>query len=308
MLMVVALAPVELSAAEWTTGNFNTNNGWVRDDALAYEVAGQPETGQNYASPAADQWYTDDPFDGALSNGATSVLKHFDGWTLGTASQGNNSVLFGGYGLQSGVLPGTSTPSIYRSFSAFGAGTNPIFVADFALIASTPSYPNKDRFGFNLLDSSGTVSLAQFVFNPAASLFGPNSLGVQWVDGASTNDIANISYGALYRLTVELNNDTFDMTMASVVAQTNGVGVVTNYVATNAVALINDGAIANSLTAGDFQTVSMNWDLLAGDPSDPGNNYMLVNQVSVVPEPSTYVLLSIAGLGAGAYYWRRRKP
>ena len=139
-------------ASEWSTGNFNTNAGWIRNDALAYETAGQPETGQNYAAPVADQWYTDDPFNPVLSNGATSVLKLIAGWTLGEATSGNNSVLFGGYGLADGIVPGTSAPSIYRSFSSFTGATNPIFVAAFGIIASSGLAPNKDRSGFNLLD------------------------------------------------------------------------------------------------------------------------------------------------------------
>jgi hypothetical protein len=293
-----------VQAGGWTTDFFNTNSGWVRNDALAYEVSGEAETGQNYDAVATDQWYTDDPFNVVLSNGATSILKHFDGWSLGTAQEGNNSVLFGGYGLQSDILPGTAAPSLYRSFSAFEPGETPVFVADFGIIPSSPSYSNKDRFGFNLLDATGTVSLAQFIFNPAASLFGPGALGMQWIADASTNDIANISYGALYRITVALNDGEFDLTMASIIAQTNSVGVVTNYATTNAVSLVTGGAIANGLTATDFQTIAMNWELVAGE-NDPGDNYLLVNNVSVVPEPSTYALLAMAALGA--VYWARRR-
>jgi hypothetical protein len=293
-----------LSASGWSTDYFNTNSGWIRNDALAYEVPGEPETGQNYNAAVADQWYTDDPFNVVLSNGATSVLKHFDGWSLGTAQQGHNSVLFGGYGLQSDILPGTAAPSLYRSFSAFEPDETPIFVADFGIITSSPSYPNKDRFGFNLLDATGTVSLAQFIFDPAASAFGPGALGMQWISGSSTNDIADISYGALYRIIVALNDDEFDLTMASIIAQTNSVGVVTNYATTNAVSLVAGGAIANGLTATDFQTIAMNWELVEGQ-SDPGDNYILVNNVSVVPEPSTYALLAISALGA--LYWARRR-
>jgi len=293
------------SAAEWTTGTFNTNSGWIRNDALAYQVTGQPETGQNYDTPVTDQWYTDDPYNPGLDVGATSVLKLISGWTLGNLADGNNSVLFGGYGLADGIAPGSANPSIYRSFSEFAPAVNPILVADFGLIPSTGLAPSKDRFGFTLLDSAGTVSLAQFLFNPAAGLFGPNSLGVQWVSGGVTNDIANISYGALYRLTVELSDETFNMSIASVIAQTNEVGVVTNYATTNGVTLVSGGAIANSLSASDFQTVAMNWQLLSEDPADPGDNYMLVNSVSVVPEPSTYALLALAALGVG-YAMRRR--
>ena len=293
-----------IKAGGWTTDFFNTNSGWVRNDALAYEVSGEPETGQNYDAAATDQWYTDDPFNVVLSNGATSILKHFDGWSLGTAQEGNNSVLFGGYGLQSDIVPGTAAPSIYRSFSAFEAGEIPVFVADFGIIPSSPSYSSNDRFGFNLLDGSGTVSLAQFIFNPAASAFGPGALGMQWISGGLTNDLADISYGALYRITVALSDNEFDLTMASIIAETNSLGVVTNYATTNVIALVTGGAIANDLTSSDFQTVAMNWELASG-VDEPGDNYLLVNNVSVVPEPSTYALLAMAALGA--FYWARRR-
>ncbi len=301
----IAVSTSGIEASGWTTDYFNTNAGWVRNDALAYEVPGEPETGQNYDSTVAKQWYTDDPFNVTLSNGATSILKHVSGWSLGTAQEGNNSVLLGGYGLQSDIVPGTAAPSLYRSFSAFEAGETPVFVADFGIIPSTGSYPNKDRFGFSLLDATGTVSLAQFLFNPAASAFGPGSLAVQWINGASTNDIADIAYGALYRLSVELTDDTFNVSMASIIAETNGLGVITNYATTNGVALVTGGAIANSLNASDFQTVSMDWQLLSEDPDEPGDNYMLVNNVSVVPEPSSYALLALAALGMA--YWARRR-
>ncbi len=303
---IFAIPTSALVASEWSTGNFNTNAGWIRNDALAYETPGQPETGQNYNAPVGDQWYTDDPYNPGPSNGATSVLKLIAGWTLGDATAGNNSVLFGGYGLADGIVPGTSSPSLYRSFSSFTGGTNPILVADFGIIASTGLAPNKDRFGFNLLDSTGTTSLAQFVFNPTASGSGPAALGVQWISGATTNNVADVSYGALYRITVELSDTTFDMSMAGLIAETNGVGVVTNYATTNGFLLVNDGLIDNSLTAADFQTVAMNWDLLSGDPNDAGDNYLLVNEVSVVPEPSTYALLLTAALGAACVLRRGR--
>ena len=303
-LMLLVLSAAGLKADGWSTDFFNTNSGWVRNDALAYQVDGASETGQNYTGPVANQWYTDDPYDPTPFVGATSILRHIEKWTLGTEEEGYNSVLFGGYGVadpDTPILPGTANPSLYRSFDLLGATDSVTFSADFGIIASTGVYPG-DRFGFNLLDSSGTISLAQFVFDPAAS--DGSGWGMLWISDGITNNIADISYGAIYRLTAELKDDFFDLTMTSIRAETNGMGVVTNYAPVDVVSLVAGGAIANELTSSDFQTVAMNWELASG-VNDPGDNYLLVNNVSVVPEPSTYALLAMAALGA--VYWARRR-
>jgi len=315
LLAFVVAAPFTLSAqietvTNWTTGTFNTNDGWIRNDALAYQTNGQPETGQNYDDPVADQWYTDDPYNAGLSNGATSVLKLLPGWTLGTLGAGNNSVLFGGYGLADAINPGTAAPSLYRAFDLLPLTESVTFNADFGLIASTGLAPNKDRFGFNLLDSSGTVSLAKFVFDP---VFGAdaNKLGVLWIANGVTNDLADISYGALYRFSVTLQGGTFDLTMASLATQTNGVGVVTNYLVTNPVLLVSGGGIAGGQTALDFGTAAVNWELSSGLAADAGSNYMILNNAmvlsTVIPEPGTWAVAALLLGGLATRMWRRSR-
>jgi len=316
LLLASVAVPLTLGAqietvTNWTTGTFNTNNGWVRNDALAYQTNGQPETGQNYDDPVADQWYTDDPYNAGLSNGATSVLKLLPGWTLGTLGAGNNSVLFGGYGLADAINPGTAAPSLYRSFDLLPLTESVSFIADFGLIASTGLAPNKDRFGFNLLDSSGSLSLAQIVFNPTASSSGPNALGVQWLSGGVTNNIADIFYGSLYRLTATLQGTTFDLTLSGLIAQTNGVGVVTNYFVTNAFLLVSGGALANGFSATDFGTAAVNWELSSGLAADPGSNYMILNTATVlstvIPEPGTWAVAALLLGGLATRVWRRSR-
>lgn len=310
--LVASAAGQSTTITNWTTGTFNTNDGWIRNDALAYEVSGQPETGQNYDAPVADQWYTDDPYNAGPSNGATSVLKLISGWTLGTGAAGNNSVLFGGYGLADNILPGTTDPSLYRSFSLSSLTETVTYTADFGIISSSGLFPNDDRFGFNLLNPAGTTSLAQFVFDPN---FGADAtkLGILWVSGGVTNDLADMSYGALYRFSATLQDSSFDMTMSSLVAQTNGVGTVTNYLVTNSVLLVSGGGIANGLTALDFGTAAVNWELSSGNVADPGDNYMLINGVSVlstvIPEPGTWAAAGLLLTALATKIWsRRRKP
>lgn len=309
-LLCLAGSLLAQTNTNWTTGGLNTNNGWIRNDALAYDTNGATETGQNYNAPVADQWYTDDPFNVVLSNGATSILKHLDGWTLGTAPQGNNSVLFGGYGLADNINPGTSTPSLFRSFTLSALTDTVTFVADFGLINSTGSYPNKDRFGFTLLDATGTTSLAQFVFDP---VFGatPSNLGVLWISGGVTNDLADMGYGSLYRFSATLQGTTFDMTMSSLATQTNGSGVVTNYVVTNTVLLVSSGAIDNGLNALQFATASVDWELVSGDPLVAGNNYMILNNASVlstvIPETGTWAAAALLAAIVGFRFASRNR-
>jgi len=317
LLIASVAVPLTLGAqtetvTNWTTGTFNTNSGWVRNDALAYQVDGQPETGQNYDAPVADQWYTDDPYNaGPPDVGATSILKHLAGWTFGTAPQGHNSVLFGGYGLADDIVPGSIDPSLYRSFTLLPLTETVTFSADFGLINSTGSYPDKDRFGFELLNAAGDVSLAQFIFNPAASTSGPNALGMQWISGGVTNNIADIFYGALYRLTATLEGSTFDLTLSGLVTQTNGVGVVTNYVVTNSFLLVSGGALFGG-SALDFGTLGVNWELSGTNTADAGSNYMILNSatvlstLTVIPEPGTWAVAALLLGGLATRVLRRR--
>lgn len=298
----------------WTTDTFNTNAGWVRNDALAYEQNGQPETGQNYTGPAADQWYTDDVYNSGSGVGATSILKHLAGWSFGTAPQGHNSVLFGGYGLADDIIPGTADPSLYRAFSLLPFTETVTFTADFGLIPSTGSFPNQDRFGFDLLNAAGDVSLAKFIFDPAASISGPTGIGMQWITDGVTNSLAQIGYGALYRISATLYDSSFDLTFSGLDAQTNGIGVVTNYTESSSFLLVSGGALSGGLTALDFGTVAVNWELFsgeAGEAADAGANYMILNSASVlstvIPEPGTWAVGGLLLVGAGAAILRRRK-
>jgi hypothetical protein len=59
-------------------------------------------------------------------------------------------------------------------------------------------------------------------------------------------------------------------------------------------------------SAASFDTIGVNWVLTSGDNTDPGSNYIVVNDLQVVPEPSTVALLSLAGLAIGLLSRRRR--
>lgn len=234
-------------------------------------------------------------------------------WTFGTPASGNQSVLFGGYNVNAGVLPGITNPFLYRAFDhTFGTATT-TFSVDFGIIPSTGNafYPDSDTFGFNLT-TAGSNSLAAFQFSPTGAL--PGFLSVNWIQNGgavATNGTTfkgfQIQYGSLYRLVASLSGTNVTMDISGLSTQTDGPNGVTNYVVTGTQNIISNGVTSGGLDSSTFEVAGMTWDLASGDPEQPGANYMIVNQVAVVPEPSTAGLLAL-GLGlAGAAFLRGRR-
>lgn len=320
-----ALAPLHAQVSvntNFTTGYFNSGDG--------YGPAGESSLdGAPTNAPASEQWQTTDSYNPVTDTGSTSLMVYTPGWSYGTALSGNQTVWFGNYdpAYESeisgnfGILPGVTNPVLYREFSPGVPGApldlSVTWTADFGIInLNDPAFPYDDVFGFNLLDSTQTFSLAQFSFNPSTASL-TNGLRFEWykdgslqpVGGAQPNNF-DIQYGALYRLTATLSNSLLDLSISGLVAQTNGVGTVTNYSVVTNVNLINAGALSGGFTAIDFATAAVNWELASGDTLQPGANYMLLNSMSVVssaiPESSTWatgaVLLGLVGF----MLWRRK--
>jgi hypothetical protein len=213
--------------------------------------------------------------------------------------------------VDSDVLPGITNPVLYRDFDNQFGSANTTFSADFGIVGpSTGSFSNNDTFGFSLNDVGG-VSLAAFQFVPNGP--SPTALNVSWVQNG-TNAVTNgttfsgfsIEYNALYRITAVVSSNQVTMTLAGLTTQSSG-GIVTNYVASPATTVVNGGALSGGLSSSDFEQAAITWDLASGDHLDPGSNYMIVNQVSVVPEPSTVGLLALGLAAVGSVYFRRRR-
>ncbi len=296
----LALNPV----TNWSTGTsptdqFNSNAG--------YGPVGSSLDGAPTNAPVADQWQTTDPFNVGTGQGSTSLMAFIPNYTALTAGTGNQSVYFGGYDLANGVLPGITTPSLYRTFSTLltDSSESVSFISDFAIRGPSstidPAWPSDDTFGFSFFNFPGTTSLGNVRFSQNAL----TNLDI-FVNGAAQS--YEIGYNSLYRLTATFSNTTFSLNIAGLLAQTNGSGVVTNYsIVTNQT--VFNGAILNALSASAFEYASIDW-LLAGSTNSPGANYMIINSAEVVsqviPEPGTWAAAALLLAGATWVVRRRR--
>lgn len=300
--------PLLATAQTWSTGYFNSNDGY---GPSGFSLDGAPTN-----APVSEQWQTTDPYDSLTDRGSTSLLSFIPNWSFGLSSAGYKSVYFGGYNADNDVLPGSPTPILYREFDhTFGTAAT-TFSVDFGIVGPSLdlslSFTNNDRFGFSLLSTNGS-SLATFGFDPAGA--SPGFLRVEWFQN-DTNVVADgvifknfqIQYDALYRLTATVEGSLLTMDIAGLNPENGGPGIgITNYAVSTNVNVISNGAISSGLTSSDFEVAAIAWDLESGDSEQPGANYMIVNTVSVVPEPSTIALLTVAAGALAVAGWRRRR-
>ena len=279
------------ASAQWSTGFFNTNSGWVRNVGFV---------GQNTSEPAADRWQGNDPYDPIGGTGETDSLAYALGYTPGGSAVGNSSIIQGGAYLFASILPGTANIDMWRSFTPLGS-SSVSFSVEWSLIGSLdPGFANLDTFGFGLRDSSNTQSLLELSLTPSINIQ-PNSYTLQSIvdsgTGLVTNTIADLGYQAVFQMVVDVTGSTYDLSINQIDPSTR-----TNI---NTYNLVDGAAISDGLSATDLGTIGIDWDLTSGNPADPGSNYIIVNDVSVVPEPSTYALVGLAALGLAVLALRR---
>jgi len=329
VLLISAMSSLAVPSLEvatnYASGSSQTNQFNLSD---GYFSSGSSLDGQPTNAPAPNQWQTTDPYNPTNGRGSTSLVN----WTMNysplTAPDGNNSVLFGGYNASlfpDPVLPGITNPSLYYSFTQSGVFASPellrsvTFSIDFGIVGPSSDLSltrtNKDYFGFSLLNTAGTSTLAEFVFNPFAANM-TNGLRVQWVQNG-TNVVTNgstfkafeIQYDALYRLTATITNSQLFLDIAGLQTQ-SGAGGITNYAVVTNVNIISAGSLSSGLDMSDFGRVSLDWELSSGNASNPGANYMIMNAASIisqaVPEPGTWAVGIILLSGVGAAIARRR--
>ena len=159
--------------------------------------------------------------------------------------------------------------------------------ADFAIVPSTLSFPGRDSFGWSFYNGSGsnllTITLEPDISNPV--LF-----NVTWSTGAGgvSSTGLGVEYNGPYSFHVEFSN---------------GGGADAAFTAT----LIGSNSVSFNGTLPGLANETMasfgeNWRKGTGAA---GDNYMLIDNVFVVPEPSASLVL--AGALAMPLLVRRRK-
>jgi hypothetical protein len=261
----------------YSAQNFNTNAGYVSGVALT-----------SSSQPASLQWQGNDPYNEGTGYGETDFLTYLAGYTLAPEAAGNNSLLQGGS--DPGILPGTTNVQIWKTFNSYSNNTAVSWLAEWAIINSTNN--TRDAFAFDLRGANNSTSLLKLNFLPNSS----SNYTLQAI-GATTQIWGTLGYDAIFSAAVIISNSSYSLSFAQLNGP-NGTPIISY---TNALS----GALFSG-SAASFDTVGINWVLTSGDNTDPGSNYIAVNDLQVVPEPSTVALLSLAGLAIGLLSRRRR--
>ena len=272
--------------------NFNTNAGYIRGSGI---------TATN--QPAGLRWQGNDPYNTNTFLGETDYIVRVPGYTPSPLA--NSSLLQGGVGVPD-VLPGTDDVRIWKSFTPTSLDNPTVtFFVEWSLVPSLESAPYNlnDTFAFDLRNASNTQSLLTFQLTPGINIQ-PNSYTLQTIAaGAGTNTLIDLGYQGLFQLQAAITGTTYDLSLTQI-NSTNRT-VITNY------SLVTGGSLATGMSALDFATISVDWELASQDNLEPGSNYLIANQFqvtsagTVIPEPGTWVvalLLLLIGVG----YLRRR--
>jgi hypothetical protein len=278
LICVAAAIPMVVNAqvSGYSAQNFNTNDGYVRGVGIT-----------SASQPASLRWEGNDPFNAGTGFGETDLVTRLSGYS--TPPVADSSVLQGGTFADEGFLPGTNNVKIWKTFNAYSNNSSVSWLADWAIINSTNSV--RDSFGFDLRGSNNTTSLLRLNFLPNSS----SNYTLQ-VIGSTSQIWGTLGYDAIFKAQVDITGSAYSLSFSQVDENRNPIISYTNALS---------GALFSG-SAASFDTIGVDWVLVSGDNNAPGSNYIAVNDLQVVPEPSTVALLSLAGLAIGFLYRRRR--
>lgn len=217
-----------------------------------------------------------------------------DGWTISdsTFELSFNADVAGSNGLGLGGFkssPANDSVSLSHSYVESVGRITATF--NFGIVDSTDLFPDRDSFGFSLNDGSG--SLFKVFFKPDAQVPDPESVtDASWtafysVNGIGENPLAlQIFEDGAYSLSIELSGAFTPGATTTELKLTLNDGIADfdrfRTLALNPLDPTTDFSV-------DFDTT--NGAALAGD------NFIGVDNLTVVPEPSSALLLTLAGLG-----------
>jgi hypothetical protein len=283
-------APAQVvTVTNFDTRNFNTNVGYVR----AYSIIATNQ-------PAGLRWQGNDPYNPSTDFGETDTVLRMVGYTPGASGVGNSSLVQGGLYSGDGIFPGTSDVKLWKSFTpTASAADSVLFTAQWSLIGSLDgSFPDLDTFAFDLRTADNSASLLRLDLTPGIATI-PNGYTLQSIAGtnAAVNRI-DLGYQAVYQLAVQMTGGLYNLSVAQL--NPSNQSIITNF------NLVTGASLSPGLTAADFGTVGLDWELSSGVNSDPGSNYIIVNNFQTtttgtpIPEAGTWVagllLAALVGL------------
>lgn len=293
----VSIAQSPITETNYNAQNFNTNSGYVRGSGIISTV-----------QPSGIRWQGNDPYDTNTFLGETDLIARVSGYTPSPLA--NSSLIQGGLGVGSAILPGTNDVKIWKTFTpsstAFASAPTVSFFAEWSLIPSLEAAPYdlNDTFAFDLRNASNSLSLLKFQFTPGINIQ-PNSYTLQTIAaGVGTNTLADLAYQGLFQIQADITGSSYNLSLSKI--NSTNRAVITN------ITLVTGGSLATGMSALDLATISLDWELASGNPAEPGSNYLIANQFEVttsgtpVPEPGTWAA-GVLLLVAAGYIVRRRR-
>ncbi len=166
---------------------------------------------------------------------------------------------------------------------------------DISLIDSDRDFPIRDNFGITL--SSGSDNLFTLHFTPQDP-FPADPV-------AETNALWDLSYSVGVGPTIDLNLAVFERGFNSLLFEfsPNANGTQTNlFFMAGSDNVVTRDVVLNLDPAATTSDFGFSW--TPTNSAEPGNNYLTFDNINIVPEPSSALLLGLAGL---AFVGRRKR-